>query len=119
MRQHYEPMWSFETEHLRIEWAIAPDDDVDTSFDETGETVEKLNSGEWQAFMSRVQCVHKDTGAVLAVDYLGGSIYENPAEFRDHIGARGTYGSYFKDMVRTVCSEARANLRKMQTIHVR
>lgn len=115
----YTEMWSFETANLRVVWDITPDEDVDTSFDETGETQAKLDSGEWQAFMSRMRVLHKGTGAELGCEYLGGSIYADPAEFRDHIGARGKYGSYFKDMVGTACEEARESLRKLQTVRVR
>lgn len=112
-------LWTFETAQLRVEWAIAPDECPDLSWDETGETREKLASGAWKCFISRMQCIHKATGAVLAEDYLGGSIYAQPLEFRDHIGAQGRWGSYFKDMVLRVCTEARAQLRTLQGMHIR
>lgn len=111
-----ETLWTFETANFRIEWNISPDDDVDTSFDETGETLEKLNSGEWFAFVSEMRCVHKQTGIELATDYLGGSIYANPKDFRDHIGAQGRWGSYFKDMVHSVCKDARKTLSQLQGV---
>jgi hypothetical protein len=112
-------MWSFETAQLRVEWSIAPEDDIDISWDETDETRDNLNSGLWVCFMSRMRVTHKDTGAELGCDYLGNSIYENPSEFRDHIGARGKYGSYFRDMVSSACKAARVTLRSLGSIRVR
>lgn len=99
-------MWTFKTARFVVAWDIEPDTDVDLSWDDTGETAEKLNSGEWQAFASKLS-VSLD-GVELAAYYLSGSIYADPKEFRDHIGmnARG-HGSYFSDMVREACSEAR------------
>ena len=117
MRTSWETLWSFNTAHFRVTWDIAPDDDCDTSFDETGETAEKIASGEWFCFVSRV-LVTLD-GREVGCDYLGGSIYAEPREFRDHIGARGKYGSYFTDMVGEAISEARKNVAAMQSIKVR
>ena len=109
MRPHYETMWIFKTKRFTIKWSIAPDDDCDLSFDGTGEVCAKLRAGEWFCFLSRVT-VELD-GRVIGEDYLGGSIYANPADFRDHIGmnARG-HGSYFSDMVREAVREARKSL---------
>ena len=124
MQTHWQNMWSFETARFRIAWDIAPDEDCDTSFDETGETAEKVNSGEWSCFVSRM--VVELDGREIACDYLGGSIYANPAEFRDHIGikAKGradghNYGSYFSDMVRTAIGDARKALGDMQAVRLR
>ena len=116
---YFEKMWTFKTANIEIRWEIAPEDHIDLSWDETGETAENLKSGLWLCFVSRMQAIHIPTGAVLAEDYLGQSIYEKPCEFRDHIGARGKYGSYFKDMVLTVCQEARKTLATMQSIPLR
>lgn len=118
MARHWEKMWQFETANFRIEWDITSCDDTDVSWDESGETLANLQSGLWQAFDSRMQVVHKPTGAVLGEDYLGQSIYENPSDFRDHIGAQGKYGSYFRDMVHGACKEAREALRKLQATKV-
>jgi hypothetical protein len=100
-------MYKFKTKNFVLEWAIEPDYDCDFSFDETGETAEKVRSGEWECFSSRITVTHKATGAVLGEDWLGGSIYANPEDFRDHVGAQGKYGSYFRDMVSSAVSEAR------------
>lgn len=116
---HYETLWSFKTANFVIEWSVAPDDDVDISFDETGETQEKLASGEWLAFVSRMTVTHRETGAVLGEDFLGGSIYANPSDFRDHIGMQSrhnNHGSYFRDMVSGACKEARKELAKLQSL---
>ena len=117
--EHWQTMWSFETAQFRVEWAIAPESDPDFSFDETGETAANVASGLWECFTSRMSVTHIPSGAELSADYLGNSIYENPREFRDHIGARGKYGSYFRDMVHSAVSEARKTLQKMGAVYVR
>lgn len=109
-------MREFRTKNFRVVATISPDDDVDTSFDETGETADKLQSGEWEAFQTAVTVYYR--GAELGADYLGGSIYANPADFfKEHIGLAAksradgcNYGSYFPDMVREAISEARKAL---------
>jgi hypothetical protein len=115
-----ETVWTFETKAFRIECLFSPDEYVDTSFDETGETQENIASGLWYAFATEVRVIHKDTGAELGSDHLGGSIYANPLDFlSEHKGSRGRHGSYFKDMVGQAVSEARGNLRKLQGVYVR
>ena len=106
---NYVEMWRFETARFTVIWDVKPSDDVDISWDETGETAENLNSGLWTAFDSRMRVMLD--GVEIAADYLGSSIYENPSEFRDHVGmnAKG-HGSYFSDMVRSAVSEARQAL---------
>jgi len=100
-------MWQFSTKNFTVQWHIEPDSDCDTSFDETGEAQDKIDSGEWECFSSRIRVIHNETRTTLGEDWLGGSIYANPSEFRDHIGAQGKYGSYFNDMVHSAISEAR------------
>jgi hypothetical protein len=100
-------MWEFKTKNFTVQWHIEPDSDCDTSFDETGETQEKIDSGEWECFSSRIRVIHNGTRTTLGEDWLGGSIYEDPEKFRDHIGAQGKHGSYFRQMVRSAISEAR------------
>ena len=114
---HWETMWNFHTKNFSISWQIAPEDDADLSFDDTGEVAEKINDGTYQCFMSRmiVYCKGQEVGC----DYLGNSIYENPADFRDHIGARGKYGSYFTSMVHSAIAEARKNVCELQSLRVR
>jgi hypothetical protein len=105
-------IWQFRTARFRIVVGWEWENDPDLSWDETGETREKLASGEWgnYCFAVKLYC----DGIEIAADYLGNSIYADPAEFRDHVGlaiksrADGcTYGSYFTDMVRNVIAESR------------
>jgi hypothetical protein len=113
-------LWTFRTKNLKVIWSIAPSEQIDLSWDDTGEVREKLDSGEYEAFDSKMSVVSRITGEEIAADYLGESIYANPKDFRDHIGmnAKG-HGSYFSDMVREACREARDNLRAMKEIPVR
>lgn len=111
-------IYTFNTKHFTIRMSCDYDQDCDTSFDETGETAEKINSGEWGAYVFHAEVIHRATGAVLGEDYLGNPIYEDPRQFRDHVGAQGRWGSYFKDMISSACSEARKALQSMQPIPV-
>jgi len=113
---HETIMREFNTKNFRVVASIEPDQDVDTSFDETGETADKIESGEWEAFQTSV--VVYWNGAEIGADYLGGSIYANPEDFfKEHIGLAAksradgrNYGCYFPDMVREAISEARKHL---------
>ncbi|GGD03547.1 hypothetical protein GTQ45_02050 [Pyruvatibacter mobilis] len=107
---HYERMWTFETERFLVAWDITPCDYLDLSWDDTGEVREGLESGHYVAFDSRV-AVYLD-GQMIGADYLGQSIYADPADFRD-------VGGYFGDMVREAVREAREALRSLKDIHVR
>lgn len=105
------------------------DYDVDLSFDDTGEVLRDLESGKLCAF-SVCAKVSLD-GNEIASDWLGGCIYRDPAEFEDHrqcaaqnrkfteSGQSCRCGSYFADMVRNVCSEARKEVKRMQSVKVR
>lgn len=108
-------VWEFSTARFSVsldwEWEQSPD----ISWDETGETLAKLESGEWGCYTFRVlvTCDGREVGS----DYLGNSIYADPAEFRDHVGlaAKGradghNYGSYFTDMIGEAVGEARKAL---------
>ncbi len=113
-------MWTnlrtFTTAHFKVTLDWEYDEDIDTSWDETGETAEKLYSGEWINCLFRVLIVD-DKGCEIGCDYLGGSIYADPEDFaREHIGlaikrrADGcNYGCHFPDMLRAAIDEARAN----------
>lgn len=107
---HWETMWKFHTKRFSVSWQIAPDFDLDLSWDDDGSIRQGLDSGFYTAFMSRVVVLLD--GNEIGVDYLGGSIYENPAEFRDHIGIKKQphCGSYFSQMVRQAIAEARNRL---------
>lgn len=119
MRSEWEIMWTFETANFSVEWAITPDYDLDLSWDEDGEVRAKLESGEYQSFGSRVTVTHKATGEIIGEDSLWGSIYADPREFRDHIGARGRWGSYIRDLVSGACSEARKRVQALHAIQLR
>ena len=126
-----ETIWYFETVNFRIEFNAAPEDDLDLSWDDTGEVREKLESGFFCAFVAEIRVTHKPTGAELATDYLGQCIYENPSEFMDHravgkqnreYAAQGEIrrcGSYFRDMISQAVKEARAHAATLQQIKLR
>ena len=125
-------MWKFTIGRLTIRARIESCYDLDLSWCETGETAAKLDSGEWEAFDTRVTV--ELNGRVIGEDSLHGSIYENPADFfSDHRGAdpmnrnctimraawRGegnpdakvSICHYFPDMVRQAIAEAREWMR--------
>ncbi len=59
-------------------------------------------------------------GITIGADWLGNSIYADVASFRrEHIGARGRWGSYFRDMVRTSIAEARSELARIKALPLR
>ena len=117
MTEHWTDLRTFTTANFRVVLSCTEDDDLDLSWDETGEAREKLDSGEWTNFLFRV-AVHGPTGE-LAAEYLGGSIYADPLDFMDHRACgrtnrqqcadnlSGRCGSYFSDMVGRACDEAR------------
>ena len=84
MRRFYETMWTFKTRNFTVRWEIADCDDLDLSWCETGETAENIESGLWTAFDSIVTVEYR--GKEIGTAHLGQSIYERPADFRDHIG---------------------------------
>jgi hypothetical protein len=106
------------------------EDSPDISFDKTDETRTKLYTGEWIIFCARARVIH-DTLGEIASDYLGDCIYESLGAFMDHkecgaqnrrwrnAGEAGRCGSYFHDMVKTVCHEARTVIKGAQAIKVR
>ncbi len=104
--RHWENIWSFETARVRVAFDVAPENDLDLSWDEDGSTAAGLESGEYVAFQARMT-VYID-GAEAGADYLGNCIYRSAEEFIDHRGCKaGGYGSYFSDMVRGAIAEAR------------
>lgn len=74
----------FETENFRIIVDALPEDDLDLSYDETGEVARKLESGLLVAFVARARVILKETDEELAADYLGGCVYEDLDAFQDH-----------------------------------
>lgn len=102
-------MWEFNTRNFSVRWYITECIDPDLSWDEGGYFKKSLEQGDSIAFNSEIAVFYK--GRKIGADYLGESIYENPKEFRDHIGMKGKrYGSYFSDMVRNAINQARETL---------
>jgi len=103
-------MWSFRTQNFTVIWEIE-EDVLDTAYMDEAlaeECRENVRRGMWECFMSTVKVIENSTKLALGEAYLGGSIYANPAEFRDHFGMnRKGHGSYFSDMVRKAIADAR------------
>jgi hypothetical protein len=120
MDRFYNAMWKFETANFRVVWSITDCEDLDLSWDDTGEVKERLESGEYIAFDSEMNVIYKPTGQEIGASYLGQSIYDNPKDFMDHLGCRSKgYGSYFSDMVRDAIKEARKNVAMYHDINLR
>jgi hypothetical protein len=114
--RYSDPIRTLETAKFRVILDCTPETDPDFSFDDSGETQEKVNSGEWSCVEFRVRVIHKKTGLVLGEDHCGNSIYANPADFaKEHIGAAGRWGSYFRDLISDAIAEARDTLETLQT----
>lgn len=106
-------IWQFDTKNFTIRMSWEYDNDPDLSWADA-ETMDKINSGEWSCYTFHSEVIERATGNVIGEDYLGGSIYARPEEFRDHVGlaikAREdghNYGSYFMDMIRQAIDGAR------------
>jgi hypothetical protein len=120
----------FKTRNFRIIIDAVWDDDLDLSWDDTGEVAAKLETGDLMAFCVRARVFCASMGEV-ASDFLGGCIYSDPSEFQDHrrcaaetrklreSGSKAVCGSYFADMVRTVCREAREHIKGTALPYVR
>jgi hypothetical protein len=124
----------FRTKRFRvIVDAVADDsclDDLHSEPEDQQEIADNLDSGKWVLFTVRARAFLD--GNEIASDYLGGCIYSSIAEFQDHRQcaaetrrerAKGradvVVGSYFADMVRNVCTQARATLHDYQSIYIR
>lgn len=117
--QDFHTIWTRNTKAFSVTLAWAYEDDGDLSWDETGEVLAKLESGEWTNHTFRVQVIDKAAGETIGEDFLGNSIYTDASEFIDHRGCgrqnreyaakglAGRCGSSFSDMVRNACAEAR------------
>jgi len=117
---------TFNTPNFTVRVEAQEDYDVDLSFDETGEVRAQIKSGELECFTVKASVEFR--GSEIATDYLGGCIYKSPRDFMDHKGIKqyvppggkaGQCGSYFSDMVRNVCIEAREAISDTQSIHIR
>lgn len=127
----YDVVWSFRTPNFTIRLRAEPDDDLDLSFDDSGEIRNGLDSGLYTAFRAHVEVICRTNGAVLGEDYLGGCIYESVSDFIDHrivgaqnraYAARGETarcGSYFTQMITGAIAEARKNYAKLTAVKLR
>lgn len=119
----------FKTRNFTVRVTAQEEDDLDLSFDDDGSVREAIDRGELTAFCAKAAVYYR--GNELATDYLGGCVYKSIADFMDHKecgkqnklyaakGETGRCGSYFTDMVKTVCREAREELRMLQDVKVR
>ncbi len=69
-------MWQFDTAKFSVVWYIEESQDLDLSWDDTGEAERNIRSGLWTAFDSKMAVYFQ--GTEIGADYLGESIYENP-----------------------------------------
>ena len=113
--QTLENIYKFNTRNFEVRVDAMEENYPDLSFDETGETAEMIERGDWLCFAVRASVSFN--GMELAEDYLGNCIYENTRDFRDHFGMRqNSHDSYFSDMIREVISEARKKINSLPKI---
>ena len=115
----------FETANFRVIVDAIEEDSLDLSWDDDGSVAEGLDSGRLIAFTARARVLTL-SGIELASDYLGNCIYKDFDDFMDHRacgaqnreyearGESGRCGSYFSDMISTVCREARLELPRLK-----
>jgi hypothetical protein len=104
MTNNWTTVRTFKTAQFKVILDYTFDDDMDLSWADD-ETLEKIRLGDWGCYLFRVRVLHN--GQEVAADYLGGSVYEYPADF----ATEHRQGSaYFPDMVATAIQEARAEL---------
>ena len=109
---------TWETTNFRVTLDWQREEYPDLSWDDSGEVIANLQSGEWGNYTFRVlvTCDGREIGS----DYLGNSIYADPEQFYlEHIGIAAksradgqNYGCYFTDMLTGAINEARKTLRK-------
>jgi hypothetical protein len=112
-------MWQFKTRNFTVAWFIEKD-----VFFVRGIAVplakkwrKEIRSGKLKCFQSEIRVVCNTTGIILGEAYLGSSLYDNPAEFRDHFGmTAGGWGSYFADMVKEAIAQARERFPAHQAV---
>ena len=82
MRDSIGVMREFKTKNFRVVCDAIEEDDLDLSWDDTGETREGLESGRFIAFVARVRVFFH--GQTVGTDYLGNCIYKSFDDFMDH-----------------------------------
>lgn len=122
-------MREFNTRNFKIVCDAVEEDDLDLSFDETGEVKHDLEIGRLISFVARVRVFYH--GTEVGTDYLGGCIYRSLDDFMDHreCGRQNTEyeskgehtrcGSYFHQMINDACAEARKHLAEYKNLRVR
>lgn len=120
---------AFRMKRFAVVVTAEPEYDTDLSWDETGETARRLDSGDLIAFQVKA-AVYLD-GNEIGADYLGGCIYESLADFMDHrecgkqnrmyarAGEAGRCGSYFAQMISEAIGEARKYVKALKPVYVR
>ena len=114
--QTLENIYTFKTRNFTIRVDAMEEINPDFSFDDTGETQEKIKSGEWLCFCVRASLSFRNSN--ISEDYLGNCIHANFRDFRDHLGIKkhANCGSYFSDMVRQVIKEGREQMENIPTL---
>lgn len=123
-------LWEFNTARFAVRCTAEEEWDCDLSWDDTGETAEKINSGEWCIFCAKVAVLLD--GREIAADYISQCIYADPSEFvtahrdPDPLNRNCTIGKaardgafichYFPDMVSIAIGEARKALANVPTL---
>jgi len=126
----------FKTKNFTVIVDAIEEYDMDLSWDESGETLQKLQSGEYIGFCARVRVIHNILGE-MGCDYLGGCVYSALKDFEDHRqcgkenrirreaqpisqkGVSAMCGSYFADMIKEAIDDARRNIEIAQHIKIR
>jgi hypothetical protein len=106
--KHFEQIYTRDTQGFHITLSIGyedshPGDYFDNSVDDIAEICRKIDNGTYTWFVARVEAYK--AGILLATDYLGANLYENPKDFINDC--------YFEDMVDNVVNEATATLEKL------
>lgn len=107
-------IYSFKTKRFTVLVTATPEYEADLSdMDDAdaSDILAKLESGELGNYV--MTAMVKLDGTTMGSDMIGGCIYENPSEFRDHVGSKGEWGSYFTDMVHAAIAETRHMLRQV------
>lgn len=114
--------WKFQTKNFLVEW-LTDDEPLDTRGVTPAQARSwkaKVDSGKWQCFASTFRVTFLPTHTVLAEEYLGGSIYANPQDFRDHFFmTKKGHGSYFRQKVEDAIRSARAELGRIQEVKLK
>lgn len=109
---HWEEISRDTVDGFDIVFSVAPEDmhpgdSFDPEYFDIPQLCEDIDRGRYSWFIARVQAFR--AGAELAADYLGGCLYDSPADF---VKA----GDYYADMVDTVTREARAKIEELAAL---